>query len=191
MIDPPPIDPDRLAGWRRTETSVETVLDLGWVAVTTATVVYEDPGLRERVREATRIDRTWRFFFATRLDAPGPSGSGALRRLVTAGATAGFVERLEARGFADVTEAGRRRFHVGESEAHAVRYEAVRRVDGVVVEVDGWIAVWPDVADGFLLAGGAYPTGVRSATGDLPGLSALFDPEAFRADLFALIRATG
>ncbi|MFB6281359.1 MAG: hypothetical protein ABEH40_05025 [Haloferacaceae archaeon] len=189
MTDPPPVDPGPLSGWRRTETTAETVLDLGPVSVTTATAVYEDPDLRERVREATGVDRTWRFFFATRVDVPGSSDSAALRRLVTDRATAGFVDRLRERGFEDVDEAGRRRLRVGEREARAVRYDAVCRVEGFVVAVEGWIAVRPGEG-GFVLAGGAYPRAVRSEPADA-GLATLVDPGAFREDLFELIRATG
>lgn len=190
MTDPPAVDAGALSGWRRTETSAETVFDLGGVEVTTATAVYEDPDLRDRVRAATGVDRTWRFFFATRVDVPGPSASAALRRLVTDRATSGFVDRLRDRGFEDVTEAERRRLRVGEREARAVRYDAVCRVGGFAVAVDGWIAVRPGPA-GFVLAGGAYPRAVRSAPADDGDLAALLDPEAFRADLFDLIRATG
>jgi hypothetical protein len=191
VTDPPSVDADRLSGWERTETAVETVFDVGWFEVTTATVVYEDAGLRERIREATGVDRTWRFFFASRVDVPGPSTSPALKRLVTIRAADGFVDRLTARGFADVSEAGRRRLRVGDAEAHAIQYTGVCHVDGFVVDVDGWIAVWADGSGGFLLAGGAYPRAVESAPDGGTALSGLFDPAAFREDLFALIRATG
>ncbi|MFB6303170.1 MAG: hypothetical protein ABEH78_09965 [Haloferacaceae archaeon] len=105
MTTPPPVDRGPLDGWCRTETTAETVFDLGSVEVTTATAVYEDPDLRARMRDATGIDRTWRFFFATRVDVPGGADAGALRRLVADRATAGFVDRLRDRGFADVREA--------------------------------------------------------------------------------------
>ncbi|MFB6303169.1 MAG: hypothetical protein ABEH78_09960 [Haloferacaceae archaeon] len=75
-------------------------------------------------------------------------------------------------------------------KVRVVRYEATLDVEGVVVDADGWIAVWAD-ADGFLLAGGAYPRAVRSAAGAESEVSERIDPDAFRADLFALIRATG
>lgn len=190
MIDPPAVDADRLAGWRRTETTAETVFDFAGIEVTTATVVYEDPDLRARVREATGVDRTWRFFFATRVDVPGPADSGPLRRLVTDRATSGFVDRLEGRGFADVREAERRRLRVGAATAQAVRYEAIVRGEGVTVDADGWIVVRPDV-EGFVLAGGAYPRAIRPASATDAWPSGLLDPDAFRADLFALVRATG
>jgi hypothetical protein len=190
VTDAPPVDPDRIEGWRRTETTTETVFDLAGVEVTTATAVYEDPALRERMRAATGVDRTWRFFFATRVKVPGPKGSRVLRRLVVDRATAGFVDRLRSQGFADVCEAERRRLRVGDAAARAVRYEAVCRVDELAVDTHGWIAVWPD-GDGFRLAGGAYPTAVRSAPATDADLAALLDPETFRTDLFDLIRATG
>ncbi|MFB6304686.1 MAG: hypothetical protein ABEH47_05935 [Haloferacaceae archaeon] len=175
-------------GWERVESRSETVADLGPVEVSIATAVYEDGSLRERVRAAAGVDRTWRFFVAGRVDVPGPSGAPALRRLVTDRAASGFADRLADRGFEDVREAERRRLRVGDAEARAVRYEATCRVEGFVLAVEGWVAVWPG-DDGFRLAGGAYPRSVREGPAD--ALGDLFEPERFRAELFELIRTVG
>lgn len=188
MTEPPPVETALLDGWRLTASDSETVARVGPVTVTTATAVYEDDRLRERVREAAGVDRTWRFFVAGRIDVPGPSGSAMLRRLVTDRATEGFADRLADRGFEDVQEAGRRRLRVGDEETDATRYEATCRVGGSVLGVEGWVAVRPG-ADGFLLAGGAHPRSVREAPADLP--ESPFEPDRFRSELFELMRAVG
>lgn len=192
MTDPPTLA-YLPAGWREAETVSRTVLAVGPVEVTTATTVYEDAALRDRLCEATGLDRSWRFFFAGRVAVPGPSASRSLRALVVDRARRGFAERLGERGFDDVDRAGGRSLRVGDAEADATRYEADCRVDGVALDVEGWIVVWPDPArtEGFLLAGGAYPRRVRTAPDDgtAGALADAFDPAAFREDLFDLVRA--
>jgi hypothetical protein len=187
VTDPPDVDPPGPA-WTRVESSSETVFDLGPVAVTAATVVFEDRDLRERVAAATGLDRTWRFAFASRVDVPGSSGSGTLRRLVTDRARSGFADRLESRGFEAVERAGERSF----GEVTATRFAARVRVDGVVVDAEGWLGVRPDPgrARSFLLAGGAYPRGVREAPDETTSdaLVGLFDPETFRDELLEFVR---
>lgn len=186
----PSVPRTSLDGWRRRETTSETVLDLGAVAVRTATVVYEDASLRDRLRAAAGLDRTWRFFFASRVSVPGTPGPAALRSLVTHNARRAFVDRLRDRGFDGVETAGRRDLRVDGEEARAARYEASCVVESVELDVDGWLVVWPD-DDGFLLAGGAYPRAVRTAPGGVEGtVEDHLDPSAFRAELFELVRAT-
>jgi hypothetical protein len=187
MTDPPDVDPPG-ARWTTVESSSETVFDLGPVSVTAATVVFEDRDLRSRVADRTGLDRTWRFAFASRVDVPGSSGSRALARLVTDRARSGFVERLENRGFEAVERAGDRSF----GPVDATRYVARVGVDGVVVDAEGWLGVWPDPdrERSFLLAGGAYPRAVREAP-DGPtreALAGLFDPTAFRGELLEFLR---
>jgi hypothetical protein len=192
VTDPPTLA-DPPAGWEASGTERRTVLDIGPVEATTATTVYEDATLRDRLREATGIDRSWRFFFAGRVAVPGSSSSRALRSIVVDRAGRGFADRLADRGFEDVRRAERRSIRVGTVDADAARYEAVCPVDGIALDVDGWLAVWPDTARSrsFLLAGGAYPRRVRTAPDDgtAAALEAAFDPAAFRDDLFDLVRA--
>lgn len=183
--------------WRETESDERALLGLGRVEVRTATMVYEDDRLRERIREATGIDRTWRFFFAARVDVPGSSDSRTLRALVANRARSGFADRLRERGFERIERAERRSLRVGDGKAEATRYDAVCRLDGVGVDVEGWLTVRPDPAGArsFLLAGGGYPRSVRSASetgraddrvrGDINGF---LDPERFRSELFDLVR---
>lgn len=187
MTDVPDVAPPGPT-WTEAESSSETVFDLGPVSVTAATVVFEDRGLRDRVAAETGIDRTWRFAFASRVDVPGSSGSRALGRLVTDRARSGFADRLGARGFEAVERAGERSL----GEVTATRYAARVAVEGVVVDVEGWLGVRPDPERGrsFLLAGGAYPRGVREAPDEATraALTDLFDPVAFRDDLLAFVR---
>ncbi|MFB6167438.1 MAG: hypothetical protein ABEJ43_01170 [Haloferacaceae archaeon] len=187
MTDAPDVDPPG-TGWTTAESSSETVFDLGPVEVTAATVVFEDRDLRSRVAERTGLDRTWRFAFASRVDVPGSSGSRALARLVTDRARSGFADRLERRGFEAVERAGERSF----GPVDAARYVARVRVEGVVVDAEGWLGVRadPDRARSFALAGGAYPRGVRDAPDEATreGLSGLFEPAAFRDELLGFLR---
>jgi hypothetical protein len=138
-------------------------------------------------------DRLWRFAFATRLRLrPRTRASGALTRLVTNRARSGFVDQLRDRGFEAVSARDTRRFRVGDADARLAGYDATARVGDVRLAVDGWVAVWPD-GDEFLMAGGAYPTGVRDDGGD-PGtaaaLAAELTPTEFREELFELVRRT-
>lgn len=186
MTDPPDVSPPAPA-WTRTESSSETVFNLGPVTVTAATVVFEDDGLRERVAAATGVDRTWRFVFASRVDVPGSSESRTLRRLVTDRARSGFADRLADRGFEAVEQAGERSL----GGVDATRYAARVTVGGVAVDVEGWLGVRPDPerARCFRLAGGAYPRHVRDAPESVRvALGDLFDPAAFRDDLLAFVR---
>ena len=181
----PDVDPPG-PGWRAVETDRETVLNVGPARVTVETVLFEDDDLRGRVREATGIDRTWRFAFAGAVDVPGSSGSGALRRLVTDRARRGFADRLRDRGFEGVDRAGERSL----DGTPAARYVARVRVDDVAADAEGWLAVRPAGDRRFRLAGGAYPRAVASAPDDATtgSLAELFDPERFREELFAFLR---
>jgi len=189
----PRVSDDRLAPWTAVERKRETLFEVSKVRVRAATVVYEDREMRERVVEATGVDRTWRFFFASRLQLrPATKVSRALTRLVTNRARSGFPDQLRARGFTDVEGRGDREFRVGSTDATLCEYDATVNTGTVALAVDGWLAVWPD--DGaFLLAGGAYPTSVAEA-GDRPEVAGVLrdwlEPGAYRAELFELIRAT-
>jgi hypothetical protein len=173
-------------GWRAVESDRETVLDVGPARVTVETVVFEDEDLRRRVREATGIDRTWRFAFAGTVDVPGSSDSGTLRRLVADRARRGFADRLRDRGFEGVDRAGDRSL----DGTTAARYVARVRVDGVAADAEGWLAVRPAGDRRFRLAGGAYPRGVAPAPNEATAtaLGELFDPGRFREELFGFLQ---
>jgi hypothetical protein len=192
MVDVPSVPADRLEDWRRADDATETLFSAAGVTVTARLLRYEDDRLRARVRERTGVDRSWRFFLAARLElTPQPPVTGALRGLVASQASRGFADRLEDRGFDAVDRVERRTLRIGDHEARLFGYDARCRVAGVTLSVDGWLATWaPDRA--FRLAGGAYPTGVVDASDDetAAALRDCFEPSAFRADLFALLRAT-
>jgi hypothetical protein len=189
MTDPPSVPETRLADWRHAGDTTETPFAAPGLTVTARIRLYEDDRLREAVRERTGVDRSWRFFLATRLElSPSPPVTGALRGLVASRASRGFVDRLVDRGFEDVDRVERRSLRVGDQDARLFGYDARCRVDRVVLSVDGWLAVWaPDRA--FRLAGGAYPTAVVDGEGETADtLANRLDPDAFRAELFELVR---
>jgi hypothetical protein len=186
-----------LVDWEPVDRRRETLFEVRSVSVRAATVVHEDEAMADRVAAAAGADpdRTWRFFFASRVVLrPETPVTGMLTRLVTNRAASGFAEQLRGRGFVDV-EAGRtREFRVGDADATLRAYDARVRYDGLTLAVDGWLAVWPE-GGGFLIAGGAYPTAVLAADdGRETAAAALreeLSPGAFRDELFGLIRATG
>ena len=193
MSDPtPPTLPSELAAdWTEASSTTETVMRVRSMAVSVATRVYDDERLRESVANAGGPDATLRFCFASECSVPGTDHSGPLRKLVTNRAKKGFADRLEERGFEAVRETGRRTLRVGDEEATAFGYEARCPLPGVTVGVEGWLAVYPGEAGTFFLVGGAYPTGVLSADDDAAADAVRdhVDPEAFRADLFSILRA--
>lgn len=189
MVDPPSVPDDLLTDWRRAGDTAETPFAAPGLTVTAHIRLYEDDRLREAVRERTGVDRSWRFFLATRLElTPSPPVTGALRGLVASRASRGFTERLEDRGFEAVERVERRSLRVGDSDARLFGYDARCRIDGVTLSVDGWLAVWAPDRD-FRLAGGAYPTAVVDGAGaTVDALADCLDPSAFRSELFELVR---
>jgi len=189
MVDPPSVPEDRIADWRCVGDTTETPFAAPGLTVTARIRLYEDDRLRAAVRERTGIDRSWRFFLATRLElTPSPPVTGALRGLVASRASRGFADRLGDRGFDAVERTERRTLRVGDDDARLFGYDARCRVDGLTLAVDGWLAIWaPDRA--FRLAGGAYPTAIVGGEGDAAdALADCLDPSAFRSELFELIR---
>jgi hypothetical protein len=192
MVDPPSVPEERLTDWRRASDLTDTPFSAPGLTVTARIRLYEDDRLRAAVRERTGVDRSWRFFLATRLElTPSPPVTGALRGLVASRASRGFTDRLEDRGFEAVERTERRSLLVGDDDARLFGYDARCRVDGVSLSVDGWLAVWaPDRA--FRLAGGAYPIAVVDGAGPTAdALANCLDPSAFRSELFELIRGVG
>lgn len=188
------IEPPRVSvptGWRRVEESVDRPFDVRVVSVTAATRVWEDEATATAIREETGGDRTWRFFFASRLVLrPAPGSSKPLQRLVTARALDGFEDRLRDRGFRSVARRESRNLPVRDRDATLTRFEAVSPVDQLdaVLSVEGDAAVWSAGRE-FRMAGGAYPVEVRRGTGDaVAAVADALDPEGFRSELLDLIR---
>jgi len=195
----PAVPDSRLDGWTRTEAYSETVFELSAVSVDGHTVLYEDDRLRTAVREATGVDRMWRFFFATRLEfSPSlPPGVGPMAVFSTVASQSDdrFVDILDDRGFRSVSRGRRERVRVETGDrARLRRYNAALTVetddDRIDLPTAGLLAVW--TVDGeFRLAGGAYPSrpladvlAVEDAEGDIAA-----GEERFREDLLGLIRA--
>lgn len=143
--------------WHHVETVEETVVRLLGVRVEARTELYEDRSLRERVREATGIDRLWRFYVATRVSFPDhdPGESGLLTRLVVSQVDDAIRETMTDHGFEDVTRRSKRSTDLGEREATLLTYGAVVPVERRRVPMEGLVAVWGD--DGYHVAGGGYP----------------------------------
>ncbi|WP_101297701.1 DUF6517 family protein [Halegenticoccus soli] len=192
MPSPPAVPGDRLAGWRPIEESTETPFSTGFFAVTAHAAVYEDADLRASIRERTGADRTWRIFLAGRLVLTPPIPvTAALERLVASRTAEGFARQLRDRGFSSVRRTGARSFPVDGVEARLTAYDAVCETGDATLAVEAQVAVWRDGGE-FLFAGGAHPTAVREADdATAAALGELLRPEAFRDELFGLIRATG
>ncbi|AUV81710.1 hypothetical protein C2R22_08655 [Salinigranum rubrum] len=180
-------------GWERTDERREVRFELPTMRVLAHTLVYEDRALRMRVREATGVDHTWRFFFATRLafDPPLPplTGNASVYGTVRSEAREAFVDDLRARGV-DRIERGRTdrtRTETGD-RVSLTRYRGRYRLEraGVDVPVAGVLGVWTHDGD-FRLAGGWYPDQSLAVTlSDAPET----DPNAFRNELLDLVRGT-
>jgi hypothetical protein len=153
-------DPD---GWRLVEESVETLFKLPATEVRGSTRRYEDDLLRQAVREATgdSLDREWRFLSATRMgfvpSLPPGTPAAALLGTVQREARDAFVDRLSRRGLADVERTADERIRVRSgARARLTRYRARDQVDGRDLPVAGWVGVWHDGGDFFVVTGG-YP----------------------------------
>ena len=178
-------DDDR---WELVETDADTFGHERLVTVTSNRALYGDRDLRERARTATGRDRLWRAVFVARLTTRPPLSPRiadlVVRSIAFPRARSRFADDLSARGFADVTEADRRRIQVGDGEARAARFEAVVPGDGTDgVAVDAWLALWDRETD-MVAGGGIYPVG------RLPDAPDVFDaPETYRDRLFDLLGA--
>ena len=160
--DYPSVPDGKLDGWELVEEATETVFQLPAARVVGATRQYEDEQLRAAVREATDgdIDHRWRFFAATRLgfDPMLPPGTMPAMILPTMRSEAKktFKQRLESRGVEDIERGRRERVRVRSGKrARLTRYDGVDPVAGGV-SVTGWVGVWNDGTDFFVVTGG-YP----------------------------------
>ncbi len=152
-----------LDGWRLAEETVETLFQVPGARVRGATRRFADVETREAVREATggRLDREWRFVAATKLgfEPPLPPGAASMvLPMVRREARGAFAERLVGRGLENVSRRGRERLNVGgRTPARLTRFGAIDHVEDDV-PVTGWVCVWRDGGDFFVVTGG-YPEG--------------------------------
>lgn len=186
----PPDLPERLlsaGGWSPLETREETLATLPAARVEGVTLVYGDDALRERVADATGVDRTWRFLFASRVTFSPPLAPGieaAVRPTVARAARRAFVDDLRRRGVVDVARARRERIRTETGDRVRLRsYRGRLPVEGTALAVEGWLGVWA-TDDEFRVAGGAYPTDLGAFAGgaDVP------TPRDCRAELVAFVR---
>ncbi len=178
--------------WELVETSEHRMGDERLVTVDSSRALYGDRALADRVRAATGRDRLWRGVFCARLTTTPPLtpriADLVVRTVAFPRARSEFAADLADRGFADVTEAERRRLPVGDRRVRAARYRA--RVppdpadgDDRGVAVDAWIALWDRDTD-MVAAGGFYPVE------PLPDAPDCFEsPETYRERLLAFLRA--
>ena len=192
MSFPPPHVPDaRLdsGGWRLVEDATATPYD-GVVTVVTRTLVYEDAGLRARLRDAAGVDRSVRFFLGSRVRvSPLPVPASLLRTRVARESADSFVTRLRDAGMRGVRERDAGGRTLGGARAFAVEYAGTVTVGDAVLDVAARIAA-RTVRREFVVTGGAFPTGVRGDGEAAAALSGLFDPASYRAELAALMRDT-
>ena len=160
--DYPSVPTEKLDGWELVEESVDTVFQLPAARVVGATRQYEDEQLRTAVRSATggEIDHRWRFFAATRLgfDPMLPPGTMPSMILPTMRSEAKktFKQRLQNRGVEDIERGRRERVRVRSGKrARLTQYDGIDPVAGGV-PVTGWVGVWNDGTDFFVVTGG-YP----------------------------------
>ncbi|WP_318569607.1 hypothetical protein [Salinigranum marinum] len=182
-------------GWTLAADREEVRFELPTMRVLAHTLVYHDDALRERVREATGIDHTWRFFFATRLGFEPPlpplTGTASVYGSVRSESRDAFVEDLRERGVGAI-ERGRTeraRTETGD-RVSLTRYRGRYRLeeDGgpLDVPIAGLLGVWTHDGD-FRLAGGWYPE--QSLASTLNGAPET-DPNEFRNELIDLVRGT-
>jgi len=123
--------------WELVEEIDETLGSTGPVEIRSERLLYGDRALREKVREATGIDRQWRSFFASRLtltpSLPAGSGDLVVRTVAAPIARSRFASDLRDRGFESVTAEETTRLTVaGGRRARLVRFSA-----GIPVDDDG------------------------------------------------------
>jgi hypothetical protein len=189
---PPPVPRDRLdrGGWSLVEDEVETLFSLSTARVEGHTQVYEDAPLRAAVHEATGVDHMWRFFFATRVSfspSLAPGIAPLIESRVASEARSSFADDLRSRGFSTVAkgEVRHARVRSGARAAFTPFKARYRLPDERELDMEGFLAVWLD--DGFVIAGGAYPSGLEAL---LDG-AVDADDEAYRSELLDLIRSVG
>ncbi len=148
-------------GWQLAEESVETLFEAPGARVRGATRRYEDERTREAVADATGLDHEWRFVAATRLGFE-PQLSDRVASLVLPmvrrGVREAFAERLDGRDLETVTPRGTETISVRDgTRARLTRFGARDPVAGGV-PVAGWVCVWTDRDDFFVVTGG-HPAG--------------------------------
>jgi|AntDeeMetagen285_2_1112576.scaffolds.fasta_scaffold00591_6 hypothetical protein len=208
-IPAPSVPESRLTDWRQTDRTVDSPFSTPMLSVYIHTRVYEESTQRQTIADRTGVDRPWRFFFISRvrLDPPHPPNpmlSSLLRQRVASA----FVDRLDARGLADITKQTRSSISIGGVDGSLRRYHARLQLsaddlatelsvnntdrdsdpDPLSLPIEALLAVWAD--DDYYVAGGAYPAGPSESAPDelMAALEAEIDPADSRRELLALIK---
>lgn len=199
MPAPPAVPESRLAeaGLTLAEESVEVIFELSKVRVTGATRRYEDAVTREALRGATggEIDRTVRFFAATRLEfrpSLPPGGISAIAPMIRSEAIATFETRLEDRGLIEVRRRRTDRRTVDDATVHLATFAAVDPGTGSRrLPLECWIAVRTD--DQPVVVTGGYPAEPLSRSFDLSAGEKRLDRgrAEYREEYFELLAAVG
>ncbi len=161
--DYPSLPAEKLTEWELTDETVETVFQLPGAKVVGATRQYEDVETRAAVREATdgAIDHQFRFVAATHLgfDPMLPPGTlpSMILPMMQSEARKTFEQRLNSRGVENIQRSRRERIRVRSgNRARLTRYEGTDSILEDGLPVTGWVGVWNDGTDFFVVTGG-YP----------------------------------
>lgn len=182
--------------WALADESVDTLFQLPAITVRGATRQYEDVGMRDALREVTSddIDHKWRFIAGTRLSfSPGlPPGTlpASILPTVRSEARRSFKEQIGDRGVENVQKRRRERMRVGSgNRARLTSYDGAIFVDGTEVPVTGWVGVWHDRPDFFVVTGG-YPAVPLSDVFDVTTDDAALQltPTQARDEFFSVLR---
>lgn len=192
--DYPSVPAEKLSDWTLTEEATETVFRLPAGRVVGATRQYEDEQTRAAVRAATdgAVDHNFRFFAATRLGfvpmLPPGTFPSMLLPTIQSEARKTFKQRLEERGVTDVerTKTERVRVRSG-NRARLTRYDGRDPALDGDLPVTGWVGVWNDGTDFFVVTGGYPAVSLAAALGvDDEALSRT--PDEAQTDLLELLR---
>lgn len=182
---PPPEVPDeKLQDWEQTETEINRLFDLGLAHVDGHTLVYEDTQLRGLIQANTGKTDLARLFFATRIQfVPSlpPGGERVIRSRVINEVETAVADRFRQNGFTNITTADHKQLQTDSgARARVIPYDAEYEWLDTIVPIEGFAGVWS--ADGFRIAGGAYPTAID-------GLDITIDRQKYRSELLELIAA--
>jgi len=191
-IPPPSVPESRLTDWRQTDQTVESPFSTPMVSVYTHTLVFEESTQREQIHDQTGLNHPWRFFFASRIQLePAQPPNPVLTSLIRNRVDRAFVDRLADRGLVDIQKGESHSVSLGSTRGKRRRFAARLELDTdegyLSVPIEAYVAVW--AADGYQLAGGAYPAG--RADGGPSELAEVLrnsiEPSTAREELFALI----
>jgi hypothetical protein len=191
----PSVPSEKLTDWELVEEGTETVFKLPAARVVGATRQYEDEQMRRAVREATdgTIDHKFRFFAATKLGFDPMLPPGTLPSMILptmqSEARKKFKRRLENRGVTDIRRARTERMRVRSgNRARLTRYDGTDPVVDGGLPVTGWVGVWNDGTDFYVVTGGYPGVPLADALGVDNGRSLDRTPNEAQTELFDLLR---